>query len=206
MTCGIYRIYNKVNGKSYIGQSIDVERRIYVHFRSLNRDVHPNDYLQSAFKLHGREAFEWQLLETCEKADLTEKEQFWIDTALYHAGVYNLAKAATSRRGVKASEATREKIRLARKEQRRGPASENVKAAIIASNKHRAGQKLSEEHRKKISEGGKGVKKDERARQNISAGLKGKPKSEEHRRNMSEAAKERWRKRNEESAVDRPVA
>ena len=32
MTIGIYKITCKENGKHYIGQSIDIERRIYDHF------------------------------------------------------------------------------------------------------------------------------------------------------------------------------
>ena len=27
MSCGIYKITNKINGHSYIGQSVDIERR-----------------------------------------------------------------------------------------------------------------------------------------------------------------------------------
>lgn len=31
MTCGIYKIVNNINGKIYIGQSIDIERRWNAH-------------------------------------------------------------------------------------------------------------------------------------------------------------------------------
>ena len=37
---GIYKIENKVNGKVYIGQSIDIETRIKRHFRELRKGIH----------------------------------------------------------------------------------------------------------------------------------------------------------------------
>ena len=43
---GIYKIENKVNGKVYIGQSIDIEKRWKEHISCLNNRTHHNDYLQ----------------------------------------------------------------------------------------------------------------------------------------------------------------
>ena len=34
MTCGIYKIENKINGKVYIGQSIEIERRWQKHLNA----------------------------------------------------------------------------------------------------------------------------------------------------------------------------
>ena len=31
MTCGIYMIQNKINGKIYIGQAVDIEDRWKIH-------------------------------------------------------------------------------------------------------------------------------------------------------------------------------
>lgn len=36
MTCGIYKITNNINGKIYIGQSIDIERRFKQHLKKSN--------------------------------------------------------------------------------------------------------------------------------------------------------------------------
>ena len=47
--CGIYSIRNKINGKKYIGSSVDIYRRWGVHLRNLVRHRHPNEHLQRAW-------------------------------------------------------------------------------------------------------------------------------------------------------------
>ena len=42
--CGIYMIRNKVNGKMYIGKSIDINRRWADHIKSLQSNSHYNEY------------------------------------------------------------------------------------------------------------------------------------------------------------------
>ena len=37
---GIYKIENKVNGKIYIGQSVNIENRWKQHMRELNKSSH----------------------------------------------------------------------------------------------------------------------------------------------------------------------
>lgn len=135
MTCGIYRIYNKVNGKSYIGQSKNVERRINEHFYSLSRGVHRNHHLQSAFLLYGSENFGHQLIEACEEATLTQREEYWIDAAHHYAGVYNLAKPEN---GKKMSIEVRQKMSASHLNRKRGPHSEATKQKISETKKARA--------------------------------------------------------------------
>lgn len=152
MTCGIYRIYNKVNGKSYIGQSKNVEGRLRDHFRGLNNGSHANCHLQSAFLLHGAENFEHQLIEACEEEALTQREEYWIDAAYYYAGVYNLARPED---GKKVSAETRRKISESQKGKQYAKGrvlSEETRRKISESQK---GMVLSEEHRRKISEAAK---------------------------------------------------
>lgn len=38
MTCGIYSILNKANGKIYVGQSVDVQRRFSEHKKHLRKN------------------------------------------------------------------------------------------------------------------------------------------------------------------------
>ena len=38
--CGIYKIENKINGKCYIGQSVDILRRWRVHKTIANNENH----------------------------------------------------------------------------------------------------------------------------------------------------------------------
>lgn len=52
---GIYRIHNKINGKSYIGQSIDIRRRAFSHNRNLKNNKYSKLYL--AIKKYGIDSF-----------------------------------------------------------------------------------------------------------------------------------------------------
>ena len=63
MTCGIYMILNKNNGKIYIGQSIDAEYRMKKHKQQLTGNYHSNTHLQRAWNKYGEDAFEFNLLE-----------------------------------------------------------------------------------------------------------------------------------------------
>lgn len=57
--CGIYCIENTVNGKKYIGQSVNIYTRWKQHKNDLNNDAHCNEHLQSAWNCYGEEAFKF---------------------------------------------------------------------------------------------------------------------------------------------------
>lgn len=72
---GIYKITNKHNGKSYIGQSIDIKERWENH-RCLNGN---HDYpLYRAFRKYGIDSFEFEVLEECNAGELAERELYYI--------------------------------------------------------------------------------------------------------------------------------
>ena len=82
---GIYLITNKINGKKYIGQSIDIERRFCEHLRSgqpekyshkNERDI--NTPIHLAMQKYGVSNFSLTVLEECKKERLDEKEKYWI--------------------------------------------------------------------------------------------------------------------------------
>jgi group I intron endonuclease len=50
---GIYCITNNRNGKKYVGQSVDVSRRIHQHFSQLRKGEHPNEAMQKDFNTDG---------------------------------------------------------------------------------------------------------------------------------------------------------
>ena len=64
---GIYKIENKVNGKVYVGQSIDIERRWYSHKTQLNGNRHGNVHLQNAWNKNGNNSFEFVIVENNNK-------------------------------------------------------------------------------------------------------------------------------------------
>ena len=55
---GIYYWKNKLNNKYYIGQSVDINRRIIAH-RSLAKNGKEDKLLYLSMRQHGIENFEW---------------------------------------------------------------------------------------------------------------------------------------------------
>lgn len=76
--CGIYQIYNTVNGKRYIGLSRDVSSRFSQHKRCLNGGRHSNSHLQTAWNMYGEDAFEFSVIEETSLAELQDREIYWI--------------------------------------------------------------------------------------------------------------------------------
>jgi|LGVF01.2.fsa_nt_gb group I intron endonuclease len=73
---GIYKIENNINGKCYIGQSIDVYSRWKGHTKIDKRLV--NYPLYRAFKKYGIKNFKFKILEHVDDVDnLTLRELFW---------------------------------------------------------------------------------------------------------------------------------
>lgn len=86
---GIYRIVCRDNGKSYIGQSVNVGRRVADHRQSLRRGDHKNKHLQNAFNKYGEGSFSVVYSVFCAVEDLTRTEQYVVDLFSRHGGVFN---------------------------------------------------------------------------------------------------------------------
>lgn len=151
MTTGIYMIKNLVNGKKYIGQSVDIDTRRRSHFYHLRDGSHRNPYLQKSFDKYGEEAFEFIVLEECPRELLDEKEDFYMKkyNSLVEENGYNLMRVEFKH--YTHSKITREKISIANKGKSR---SEETRIKI---SKWHKGRKLSAERVKKMSEQRKGT-------------------------------------------------
>lgn len=81
MSCGIYRIANRVNNKSYIGQSKTIEIRWKSHISdAFNIKSGAYDYpLQTDIREYGIENFTFSIVEYCSVNELAQKEQLYID-------------------------------------------------------------------------------------------------------------------------------
>ena len=82
---GIYLLTNLVNGKKYIGQSTDINRRFAEHLRAAQPDKYPqknerdaNCPIHKAMAKYGINNFSLTILEQCAREELDEKEQKWI--------------------------------------------------------------------------------------------------------------------------------
>ena len=78
MTVGVYKITNQSNGKVYIGQSVDVEDRIYKHKMALIGNYHKNDHLQKAWNKYGEDSFIFELIKSCKVRYLDRFEKLYI--------------------------------------------------------------------------------------------------------------------------------
>lgn len=112
MTTGIYEIVNKVNGKTYIGSSVDIEKRWKNHLYQLKRNKHHSKHLQNAYNKHGRENFDFRILEHTAIGNMLVREQFHMDDRKSYSPDlgYNICPSAGNRLGVKASDETKKKI------------------------------------------------------------------------------------------------
>lgn len=81
---GIYKITNQLTSECYIGQAVDIASRWKEHAKcGLGIDTPAKNKLYKAMTEYGLSHFSWEILEKCERADLDEKEKFFID--LYQA-------------------------------------------------------------------------------------------------------------------------
>lgn len=78
---GIYKITNQINGKSYIGQSINIDKRIKEHFwkATCEKDKSFNSILHIAIRKYGAEQFIWEVLEECSVDIIDEREKYYIE-------------------------------------------------------------------------------------------------------------------------------
>lgn len=82
---GIYVIVHRSTGLPYIGSSRKVRDRWNFHRSSLRRGAHSNPRLQTAWDLHGEDAFAFLVVELV--SDLTQiqaREQAWLDEVEPH--------------------------------------------------------------------------------------------------------------------------
>lgn len=112
---GIYKITNKINGKIYIGSSVNLKNRWQIHCSDLRRNKHHSKRLQLAWNKYGAEAFEFTVIEVVlDKSALIAREQAWIDLLRPTGrGGYNVSPTAGNCLGVKHTEETRRKVALA---------------------------------------------------------------------------------------------
>lgn len=127
-TCCIYIIRNEINGKVYIGQTVDYQKRKNSHISHLNRGAHFNRYLQAAWAKYGQAAFSFEVLEECNRKMLDGLERSYI----------NKYKSADEKRGynlMTGGQAYRE-------------FTDEVRQRMSEANK---GRVFTEEHKRKIS-------------------------------------------------------
>lgn len=85
---GVFRLYNKLTGKSFVGRSVDLPAILNRHRAQLRMGVHASRELQQDWNDLGPDAFDFEILDELPPperpgADPTEDlkvlEQLWLD-------------------------------------------------------------------------------------------------------------------------------
>lgn len=165
----IYKYTNKINGKVYIGQTIDEEKR-----KSAHKCSKGEDHFHRAIRKYGFENFDYQVVFETISSD-KDRLKYLLDTMekyfirkydSYGKRGYNCTLGGGGQIGFHHSKETKEhwsKVRKGRKQS---------KETILKRSATLSGRKRSEETKRKISEA-----------------KKGREHSEEHKRKIGEAKK-----------------
>lgn len=125
--CGIYKIENLINGKLYIGQSIDIHKRWKEHKNQLNRNSHENDHLQKSWNKYGKQKFKFEIIKDCLSCDLDDEEFYYIKYYNSMNSNYGYNKTSGGSKGKEISDETRRKLSESNMFIHRGENSERVK-------------------------------------------------------------------------------
>jgi len=109
-TIGIYSITNIINGKIYIGQSIEIEKRWRRHKNELKNNKHDNIYLQRSVNKYGFDNFQFEIIEECKKELLNEREIYWISNYNSNSFIKGYNSESGGSLGKTLSDATKKKI------------------------------------------------------------------------------------------------
>ena len=87
---GIYKITNQINGKVYIGQSIDIQYRWKQH-KQQAKNNRKNNKLYQAMRKYGIENFLFEVIEQCKfsQQQLDNRQRYWIEYYNSYENGYN---------------------------------------------------------------------------------------------------------------------
>lgn len=158
MSCGIYKIKNNINGKLYIGQSVNIEKRWKNH--KCSKPLYP---LYKAFEKYGIDNFTFSVICECPKSSLDEYEISYIKYYDSYNNGYNLTIGGSS--GIAGYKHTSE-----------------AKLKIAHSNSVR---EITQSHRNNATSAQYGKKSTDITKQKMSDIRKDKPLTEKNKQNIS---------------------
>ena len=104
---GVYCWTNKLDGKRYVGSSVNLSQRLYRYYdlNFLNIQLKKaNSYIYRALLKYGYSKFKLEILEYCDKSDCIKIEQNYFNLIKPE---YNILQSAGSRLGLKHTKQTR---------------------------------------------------------------------------------------------------
>jgi group I intron endonuclease len=190
--CGVYEIINKINGKKYIGQSINIMARWKDHIKVLNQNRSSCRLLQRAWNKYGENSFTFNILEQCSEDQLDDIEIKYIQMYDTINNGYNIESGGNAQKhlseetkqklreahiGRKASEETRQKMSESRKKDNNPMYgkhhSEEIKKRISENNKGKTGHEITQEQRELLRNINLGKTLSQAAKDKISQANKG---------------------------------
>lgn len=199
---GVYEIVNLINGKRYIGSSVNLHSRFQQHRAKLRSGKHHNRHLQNAWDKYGEGNFTFEVLFYCEKSQTLIYEQQFLDNLQPE---YNIAISVSAPMlGLSVSNEVRAKISAATKGNTNCLGNKHTAEHIAKFSAAMKGHEVSAETRAKIGAANKGkstrggYKMSEDTKAKIGAanrGSRGYHPTDEARNNMSLSAKAAWQRR-----------
>lgn len=167
--CGIYKFTNKVNGKVYIGKSVDVYYRYKDHINKCNRGQKCLFY--NALRKYGIEGFNYEIILECSIEELNYWEKYYI--SYYKSNVnrygnkygYNCTDGGDGLCGHEPW--NKGKVNIYSDETRKSMGAHNIGNSYLLGHHH------SEESKKLISKHSKGKKESEETRKKKSISKSG---------------------------------
>lgn len=157
----VYRIINKINGKSYIGKTVrDLNVRISQHLWYVKNDS--KYHIHCAIRKYGFENFDVETICTTDnELFLNEIEKFFIAYYNTFKKGYNMTIGGEGTSGLTLSEDHKKRL------------SESMKGKYTGRNNPFYGKKHSEESKRKMSEAGGGKHPSDETRRKMSESQKG---------------------------------
>ena len=181
----IYKIRNIVNDKTYIGQTVDYEKRKSSHLTALRANRHNNKYLQNSWNKYGESVFEFSVVIECDVDELDVFEIRYIQQmdTLVPKG-YNMTKGGEGARGLRWSQESKNARSIAMKGKRVGQDAPFY------------GKTFTPETLEKMREATSALWQNDEYRQRQIQSHTGLKQSEETKRKRSEALKGRTQNKN----------
>lgn len=177
---GVYRITNMKNGRSYVGSSVVLKKRLSEHCRQLSANRHHSSFLQRCWNKNRPSDFKFEVLAYCRPEDVLMYEQLFMDAL---SPEYNTSPVAGSQFGYRHTIETRKKMSRSRRKDfspfTGKSHTDETKLKISESRKGKGATGWTDERRRKISEALKGRIITQEARDKISETLRGHKQSRE---------------------------
>lgn len=134
----IYLWTNLVNGKQYVGQSSNIERRIeYFKYGK----VYANEHIDRDRKRYNFSDWKFDILKECDFEDADYWEKYYIkELNTKHPNGYNITDGGKGMQGYRASAETKKKM------------SQSASIKQLGEKNHMHGKHISEEQKKILSE------------------------------------------------------